>query len=146
MQYKNEKDISPLVSDFERIKQVAGDGRVFWSARDFCSAMGYSTYQKFERILVKAMAAVKAKGLVETDHFNQSVEMVRLGSGSFCKVENYHLAQIYESGELHESATIRKIGIVQNKGGREVNRSQMLYNLDAIRNAVLTTIQNQRLR
>ena len=90
---KNEKDILPLVSDFERIKQVAGDDRVFWSARDLCSAMGYSTYQKFERILAKAMAATKAKGLVETDHFNQSVEMVQLGSGSFRKVENYHLSR-----------------------------------------------------
>ena len=216
---KSEKDFLPLVSDLERIKQVAGDGRVFWSARDLCSAMGYSTYQKFERILVKAMAATKTKGLVEADHFNQTVEMVQLGSGSFRKVENYHLsreaclliaenadrkkpqvqmalryfsqsesaveiaqnseisnillyktsqgesrievifnsetfwmpqkrmaelygvdvrtvnyhlAQIYESGELQESATIRKIWIVQNEGGREVNRPQMLYNLDAI--------------
>lgn len=212
-------NIQPLVSDFERIKQVTNDGRVYWSARDLCSAMGYSTYQKFERILVKAMASIKTKGLADTDHFNQTVEMVRLGSGSFRRVENYHLsreaclaiaenadrkksqvqmamryfsqnesaveivqnsdisnillyktsqgesrievifnsetfwmsqkrmaelygvdvrtvnyhlAQIYESGELQESATIRKIGIVQNEGDREVNRPQMLYNLDAI--------------
>ena len=40
------------------------------------------------------------------------------------------LALIYESGKLQESATIRKIGIVQRGG--EVNRLQMLYNLDAI--------------
>jgi hypothetical protein len=45
---------------------------------------------------------------------------------------NYHLAQIFESGELQESATIRKIWIVQMEGDREVNRPQMLYNLDAI--------------
>ena len=69
---KNEKEILPLVSDFERIKLIADDGHAFWSARDLCTAMGYSTYQKFERILVKAMATAKAKGLVESDHFNQS--------------------------------------------------------------------------
>jgi len=45
---------------------------------------------------------------------------------------NYHLSQIYESGELTEQATIRKIPIVQMEGNREVNRPQMLYNLDAI--------------
>lgn len=45
---------------------------------------------------------------------------------------NYHLKEIYESGELTETATIRKIGIVQNEGDREVTRPQMLYNLDAI--------------
>jgi len=27
------------------------------------------------------------------DHFNQAVEMVQLGSGSFRKVENYHLSR-----------------------------------------------------
>lgn len=45
---------------------------------------------------------------------------------------NYHLSQIYESGELTEQATIRNILIVQTEGNREVNRPQMLYNLDAI--------------
>lgn len=45
---------------------------------------------------------------------------------------NYHLSQIFESGELKESATIRKIEIVQMEGEREVNCPQMLYNLDAI--------------
>ena len=89
---KNTNEIQPLVSDFERIKQVADDGRVFWSARDLASALGYSTYQKFERILGKAIAAARATDLAGTDHFNQTVEMVRLGSGSFRKVENYHLS------------------------------------------------------
>ena len=37
---KDTNEIQPLVSDFERIKQVADDGRVFWSARDLASAMG----------------------------------------------------------------------------------------------------------
>ena len=45
---------------------------------------------------------------------------------------SYHLGEIYDCGELKENATIRKIGIVQTEGEREVNRSQMMYNLDAI--------------
>lgn len=48
------------------------------------------------------------------------------------KTINYHLGQIYESGELQEEATIRKIQIVQQEGEREVERSPMFYNLDAI--------------
>ena len=48
------------------------------------------------------------------------------------KTINYHLGQIYESGELQEDATIRKIQIVQQEGEREVERSPMFYNLDAI--------------
>lgn len=152
----------------------------------------------------------QAKGLNINDHFNQTVEMVKLGSGSFRKVEvlrlsrmacmiiaenadgkkalvqhareyfsqaistteliqnslesnillyktaqgdtrievifnnetfwmsqkrmadlfgvdvrtiNYHLGQIYEVGELQKEATIRKIGIIQAEGDRDVERN-----------------------
>lgn len=45
---------------------------------------------------------------------------------------NYHLGNIFETGELKEEATIRKIPIVQLEGDREVNRPQLMYNLDAV--------------
>lgn len=45
---------------------------------------------------------------------------------------NYHLSEIYKSGELTESSTIRKIQIVQREGARDVKREPMFYNLDAI--------------
>lgn len=45
---------------------------------------------------------------------------------------NYHLGQIYESGELTKEATIRKIGIVQLEGDRDVERTPLFYNLDAV--------------
>ena len=45
---------------------------------------------------------------------------------------NYHLSQIYESGELEKSSTIRKIGIVQTEGDRDIERTPLFYNLDAI--------------
>lgn len=45
---------------------------------------------------------------------------------------NYHLSEIYKSGELTESSTIRKIQIVQREGKRDVKREPMFYNLDAI--------------
>ena len=45
---------------------------------------------------------------------------------------NYHLGQIYETGELTKEATIRKIGIVQSEGEREVERTPLFYNLDVI--------------
>ena len=208
-----------MFSDFEQIRRTTEDGQEYWTSRELGNALGYSTYQKFTRILNKAIAVANNKCMKTADHFNQTVEIVKLGSGTFLKVENihlsrmacliiaenadgkkpqvqiareyfkqevtttelainrlssnillyktkqgearievvfnnetfwmsqkrmaelydvdvrtvnYHLAQIFESGELQESATIRKIGIVQMEGDREVNRPQMLYNLDAI--------------
>lgn len=45
---------------------------------------------------------------------------------------NYHLKEIFKSGELLEEGTIRKIRIVQMEGNREVSRMVDFYNLDAI--------------
>ena len=45
---------------------------------------------------------------------------------------NYHLKEIFNSGELNESSTIRKIRIVQNEGNRNVSREVEFYSLDAI--------------
>ena len=214
-----QQNIQPMQSDFEQIKKTDADGKEYWSARELSTAMGYSTWQKFNRVLNKALQVAQSRGMNIREHFNQTVEMVKLGSGTFRKVDNwqltrlasliiaenadskkpqvqaariyfkdqvsmpelvenqiasrillyktnqgetrievvfnsetfwltqkrmadlygvdirtvsYHLSQIYESGELKEEATIRKIGIVQMEGEREVNRPQMLYNLDAI--------------
>lgn len=216
---KEHNNISRMQSDFEQIKKQSEDGKEYWTSRELCSAMGYSTYQKFSRILDKAIEIAKSRGMNMNDHFNQTVEMVKLGSNTYRKVENfhlsrmacmiitenadskkllvqaardyfkqqiqtseliynhlssniliyktpqnkvhvevvfnsetfwmsqkkmgelygvdtrtinYHLQQIYESGELQQETTIRKIGIVQIEGNREVNRPQMFYNLDVI--------------
>jgi len=43
-----------------------------------------------------------------------------------------HVRNILGSGELDSSATVSKMERVQIEGGREVKRSQVLYNLDMI--------------
>jgi len=45
---------------------------------------------------------------------------------------NYHLKEIYRSGELQDEATIRNFRIVQSEGDRSVTRDLDLYNLDVI--------------
>lgn len=45
---------------------------------------------------------------------------------------NEHLVNIFEEGELHREATIRKFRIVRHEGARQVSREVEYYNLDAI--------------
>ena len=45
---------------------------------------------------------------------------------------NYHLKEIFETEELEENRTIRKIRIVQKEGNRKVSRELIFYSLDAI--------------
>ena len=45
---------------------------------------------------------------------------------------NYHLKEIFETHELEENRTIRKIRTVQKEGNRDVSREISFYSLDAI--------------
>ncbi|MGB5687534.1 MAG: virulence RhuM family protein [Candidatus Electrothrix sp.] len=45
---------------------------------------------------------------------------------------NYHLKEVFESGEIQPETTIRKFRIVQIEGKREVTRQIDFHNLDAI--------------
>ena len=45
---------------------------------------------------------------------------------------NYHLKEIFETHELEENQTIRKIRTVQKEGNRDVSRELTFYSLDAI--------------
>ena len=212
-------NIPEMRPSFDNIRRQDEGGNEYWSSRDLCAAMGYSAYWKFQRVIDKAIKVAGEKGMNVDDHFNQAVDMVRIGSGSFRKVNifrlsrmacmivaenanvkkvlvqqardyftrtisinelmqnslssnillyktaqgearievifnsetfwmsqkrmadlfgvdvrtvNYHLGQIYETGELTKEATIRKIGIVQSEGKRDVERTPLFYNLDAI--------------
>ena len=89
-----EENISPMQSDFESIKKQNENGQEYWTSRELSTALGYSTYQKFTRTLNKAIMIANTKGLNMTDHFNQMVEMVKLGSGTFRKVENIYLSRM----------------------------------------------------
>ena len=215
-----EKDNIPeMRPTFDAIRRIDENNEEYWSSRDLCNAMGYSTNWKFQNVINKAIAVANQKGMKIDDHFNQTVDMVKLGSGACRKVnifrlsriacmiiaENadgkkplvqqareyfsqsvstteliqnslesnillyktaqgetrievifnndtfwmsqkrmadlfgvdratiaYHLSQIYESGELTKEATCRKIQQVQLEGERDVERTPLFYNLDAI--------------
>jgi hypothetical protein len=73
---------------------------------------------------------------VEVYCIDESMWMTQKQMAELLEVEintvNYHLSEIFASGELEEWATIRKIRIVRNEGDREVKRQINYYNLDAI--------------
>lgn len=212
-------NIPEMRPTFDAIRRTDENNNEYWSSRDLCNAMGYSTNWKFQNVINKAIAVANQKGMKIDDHFNQTVDMVKLGSGACRKVnifrlsriacmiiaENadgkkplvqqareyfshsvstteliqnslesnillyktaqgetrievifnndtfwmsqkrmadlfgvdratiaYHLSQIYESGELTKEATCRKIQQVQLEGERDVERTPLFYNLDAI--------------
>ncbi len=89
--------------------------------------------QEGELILYRtADNAVRVEVLYEGDTFWLDQRRMAELFGVDIRTVNEHLRNIYDSGELAEEATLRKIRMVRTEGTREVARDISFYNLDAI--------------
>ena len=90
-----EKDNIPeMRSSFDDLRRQDENGNIYWSSRDLSAAMGYSAYWKFQKVIDKAIRAAGEKGMNVDEHFNQAVDMVKIGSGSFRKVSIFRLSKM----------------------------------------------------
>ncbi len=89
---------------------------------------------QFNDILLYAApsGAIKIEVIYEGETFWLSQRKMAELFGVEVQTINYHLKEIFKTGELEEAATIRKFRIVQTEGSREVKREIEFYNLDAI--------------
>lgn len=93
--YMAEKDNIPeMRPTFDAIRRTDENNKEYWSSRDLCNAMGYSTNWKFQNVINKAIAVANQKGMKIDDHFNQTVDMVKLGSGAYRKVNIFRLSRM----------------------------------------------------
>ena len=87
------KEITQHHQTFENLKQEQDDGTEFWFARVLQTVLDYSSWDKFERVIKKAMTACKKSGQPIEDHFSQVGKMVQLGSGAQRKTRDYRLSR-----------------------------------------------------
>lgn len=74
----------------------------------------------------------KVEVIFQDENFWLSQKRMAELFGVDVRTVNEHLKNIFQSRELTEDATIRKIRIVQKEGNREVGREVDFYSLDAI--------------
>ena len=63
---------------FEDLKQSSDTEEEFWFARDLQIVLGYASWDKFERVIHKAMTAAINSEQSKNDHFSQVGKMVCL--------------------------------------------------------------------
>lgn len=91
------------------------------------------TPQEGELILYRtADDAVRVEVLYESETFWLDQRRMAELFGVDVRTVSEHLRNVYDSGELAEGATLRKIRMVRTEGNREVAREVSYYNLDAI--------------
>ncbi len=82
---------SPTV--FEQIKQTDDAGNEFWSARDLAKVLEYSEYRHFLPVIGKAREGALNSGQEVADHFEDILDMVKIGSGAERPVESVRLSR-----------------------------------------------------
>lgn len=88
------KEISnPHLSLFETIKQTDKNNNECWSARDMAKVLEYSEYRHFIPVIEKAKEACTNSKQRVTDHFEDVLEMVEIGSGAKRDIENIKLSR-----------------------------------------------------
>lgn len=78
---------------FEQIRQVDEQGNEFWSARTMAKALEYSEYRHFQPVIERAKEACVNSGQELTDHFEDILEMVPIGSGAERKTDSVRLSR-----------------------------------------------------
>lgn len=122
-------NIPQMIPSFESIRRKDENGNEYWSSRDLCSAMGYSANWKFQGVIDKAIKVAGRKGMNVDGHFNQAVEMVKIGNGSFRKVNVFRLSRL-ACMIIAENADNRKFLVQQARDffGQSVPMADLVNN------------------
>jgi DNA-damage-inducible protein D len=80
---------------FEQFEQAAAvvDKVECWSARELQPLLGYSKWENFEKVIVKAKESCENAGQNISDHFPDVRKMVQIGSGAEKEIDDILLTR-----------------------------------------------------
>ena len=67
---------------FEQIIRLDENGNEYWSGRELGKVLEYSEFRRFKPVIDKAKEACKNSGQTVENHFEDYLEMVKIGSGA----------------------------------------------------------------
>jgi len=78
---------------FDSIKETDSAGRELWTSRKLSNILDYSEYRHFLPVVEKAKEACKKSGHEVSDHFEEFLGMVEIGSGAKRKLQDIKLSR-----------------------------------------------------
>ena len=123
---------------FESLRQEV-DGSEFWYARELQTVLDYSSWDKFERVIKKAMTACEGSGQSSADHFSQVGKMVDIGSGAKRSTRDYQLTRyacylivqnadaskaVIANGQTYFAIQTRRQELQDDTGFQQLNEDQ----------------------
>ena len=126
-------------STFESIKHINQYGQEYWSSRELGKVLGYSEYRHFIPVIEKAKESCKNSGQKISDHFEDILEMVQIGSGAERELDAVYLSryacylivqnadpskEIVALGQTYFAVQTRKQEIIETKKYQELKTEE----------------------
>jgi DNA-damage-inducible protein D len=109
------EDLGEFKFQLDRIARYTNSGYQFWNARELQIVLQYSSWQRFESVIQRAMISCQSSGYNPTDHFNTGVKMVSLGSGSTRELTDYKISKYGCYLVAMNGDPAKKAGVIINK-------------------------------
>lgn len=134
----NKQLTQPEHTSFESLKHES-EGAEFWYARELQTVLDYSTWDKFERVIKKAITACEGSGQSSEDHFSQMGKMVDIGSGAKRTTRDYQLSRyacylivqngdaskpVIANGQTYFAIQTRRQELQNDTGFQQLNEDQ----------------------
>ena len=76
---------------FEEIKEIDENGIEFWTARNLFPLLGYSRWETFDEVIIRAAKAALNSGQIIDNHFRQLTKLVEVGSGARRAIKDWKM-------------------------------------------------------
>ena len=78
---------------FENIKKIDDQGKEYWSSRDLWKILEYTEHRHFLPVIEKAKMSCENSGHLVSDHFEDILEMVPIGSNTERQMKSIKLSR-----------------------------------------------------
>ena len=118
---------------FESIKHINEYGQEYWCARELQTALEYTKWGNFKKVMDKAMEACKGSNHAVSDHFADVGKMVSIGSDTEREIDDYRLSR-YACYLIVQNGDPRKkvIALGQTYFAVKTRQQELIENYDSM--------------